>query len=75
VVYLTGGTDPDHDSLNTFRQRFLPPFERLFVQVLLIAHELGVLKRGEVMDGTNIAANASQHHALSGAYAEQLEPQ
>ena len=76
MLYLTGGTHPDHDSLNTFRRRFLPQFEALFVQVLLMAHELGVVKLGEVsLDGTKIAANASQHHALSGAYAERLEPQ
>jgi len=36
-----GGTHPDHDSINTFRRRFLPQFEALFVQVLLIAHQLG----------------------------------
>ncbi len=56
--------------------RFLPQFERLFVQVLLIAHELGVVKLGDVsLDGTKIAANASKHHALSWAYAERLEQQ
>ncbi len=76
VLYLTGGTHPDHDSINTFRQRFLPQFERLFVQVLLIAHELGVVKLGEVsLDGTKIEANASKHHAMSWAYAERLEQQ
>jgi hypothetical protein len=54
----------------------LPQFERLFVQVLLIAHELGVVKLGDVsLDGTKIAANASKHHALSWAYAERLEQQ
>ncbi len=76
VLYLTGGLHPDHDSINSFRQRFLPQFEQLFVQVLLIAHALGVVKLGEVsLDGTKIAANASQHHALSWAYAERLEQQ
>jgi transposase len=76
VLYLTGGLHPDHDSINTFRQRFLPQFERLFVQVLLMAHELGVLKLGDVsLDGTKIEANASKHHALSWGYAERLEQQ
>ena len=76
VVYLTGGTHPDHDRINTFRRRFLPQFEALFVQVLPIAHALGVVKLGEVsLDGTKIAANASKHHALSWAYAERLEHQ
>ena len=74
VLYLTGGLHPDHDSINTFRHRFLPHFARLFVQVLLIAHELGVLKLGDIsLDGTKIAANASKHKAMSWAYAERLE--
>ena len=74
VLYLTGGTHPDHDSLNTFRQRFLPQLEPLFVQVLPVAHGLGILKLGDVsLDGTKIEANASQHKALSWAYAEKLE--
>ena len=76
VLYLTGGLHPDHDSINTFRHRFLPHFERLFVQVLLIAHELGVLTLGDVsLDGTKIDANASKHKAMSWAYAERLEQQ
>ena len=54
----------------------MPQYERLFVQVLLIAHALGVVKLGEVsLDGTKIEANASKHHALSWAYAERLEQQ
>ncbi len=39
-VYLTGGTHPDHDSINTFRNRFLRQLEPLFVQILRIAHGL-----------------------------------
>ena len=76
VLYLAGGLHPDHDRINTFRRRFLPQFEALFMQVLLMAHELGVLKLGEVsLDGTKIEANASKHHALSWGYAERLEQQ
>jgi transposase len=74
VLYITGGTHPDHDSINTFRQRFLPQVEPLFVQLLRIAHDLGILKLGDVsIDGTKIQANASQHKAMSWAYAEKLE--
>jgi transposase len=76
VLYITGGTHPDHDSINTFRQRFLAQFEALFVQVLVMAHDLGVLRLGDVsLDGSKIDANASKHHAMSWAYAEQLEAQ
>jgi hypothetical protein len=74
VLYVTGGTHPDHDSINTFRQRFLPPLEPLFVQLLQIAQGLGILKLGDVsLDGTKMQANASKHKAMSWAYAEQLE--
>ena len=74
VLYVTGGTHPDHDSINTFRQRFLPQLEPLFVQLLQIAQGLGILKLGDVsLDGTKMQANASKHKALSWAYAEQLE--
>jgi transposase len=76
VLYITGGTHPDHDTINPFRQRFLPEFEALFVQVLTIAQELGVLKLGEVsLDGTKIAANASKHAAMSWGHAQRLETQ
>lgn len=74
VLYITGGTHPDHDSINTFRQRFLPQVEPLFVPLLRIAHDLGILKLGDVsIDGTKIQANASKHKAMSWAYAEKLE--
>jgi transposase len=74
VLYLTGGTHPDHDSINTFRKRFLRQLEPLFVQILRIAHGLGILKLGDVsIDGTKIQANASKHEAMSWAYAEKLE--
>lgn len=76
VLYIAGGTHPDHDTINTFRQRFLPEFEALFVQVLTIAQELGVLTLGEVsLDGTKIEANASKHAAMSWGYAQRLELQ
>jgi transposase len=74
VLYLTGGTHPDHDSINTFRHRFLPQLEPLFVQILQIAQGLGILKLGDVsLDGAKIQANASKHKAMSWAYAERLE--
>ena len=66
VLYITGGLHPDHDSINTFRRRFLAQLEPLFVGILLIAQGLGVLKLGDVsLDGTKMQANASKHKALS----------
>ena len=48
----------------------------LFVKVLLLAYEMGVLKLGTVaLDGTKIHANASRHSALSYEHAGKLEAQ
>ena len=67
---------PDHDTLATFRRRFLKPIEGLFVQVLLLAREMGVLKMGTIgLDGTKIHANASRHSALSYEHAGKIEAQ
>ena len=59
-----------------FRRRFLPQIEALFVQVLGVAREMGVLKLGTVaLDGTKIHANASRHSALSYEHASRIEAQ
>lgn len=74
VIYLTGNTHPDHNSINSFRLRFLPELKEVFVQILLIAHGLGVLKLGEIsLDGSKFQANASKHKAMSWEYANKLE--
>jgi transposase len=74
--YIAVNTHPDHDTIATFRKRFLKDLKALFTQILLIAHEMGVLKLGSVsLDGTKIKANASKHHALSWDYARKLEKQ
>ena len=60
----------------TFRRRFLKEIEGLFVQVLLLAREMGMLKLGTVaLDGTKIHANASRHSALSYEHAGKIEEQ
>ena len=43
-ILIAGGMHPDHDTIAHFRQNFLPEIEELFVQILLIADEAGVLK-------------------------------
>ncbi len=74
--YIAVNTHPDHDTIASFRRRFLKELKALFVQILLIAHEMGILKLGSVsLDGTKIKANASKHHALSWGYARKLENQ
>src|SRR5215469_5897493 len=72
--YIAANDHPDHDTIGTFRQRFLKEIEGLFVRVLLLAREMGVLKMGTVgLDGTKIHANASRHSALSFEHASKIE--
>ena len=55
---------------------FLSEIEGLFVQVLLLAREAGLLKLGTVaLDGTKVHAHASRHSALSYGHAGKLEAQ
>jgi transposase len=74
--FIAANDHPDHDTIATFRRRFLRQIEDLFVQVLLLAREMGVLQMGTVgLDGTKIRANASRHSALSYEHAGQIEAQ
>ena len=55
--YIAANAHPDHDTLCTFRQRFVPEIEALFVQVLKIARQMKLLKLGTVaLDGTKLHA-------------------
>ena len=74
--FIAANQHPDHDTIATFRRRFLKQIEALFVQALLMAREMGMLKLGTVaLDGTKIHANASRHSALSYERAGQIEMQ
>ena len=74
--FVAADEHPDHDTLNSFRKRFLKEIEGLMLQVLLIAHALGVAKLGNVaLDGSKIVANASKHSALSYGHIKKLETQ
>lgn len=74
--YVAGNCHPDHDTIATFRRRFLPHLKGIFVQILQIAHEMKILKLGAVsLDGTKVKANASKHKALSHGYASKIEKQ
>jgi transposase len=74
--FIAANDHPDHDTIATFRRRFLPEIEALFVKVLLLAHEMGVLRLGTVaLDGTKVHANASRHSALSYEHAGKIEAQ
>jgi transposase len=74
--YIAANTHPDHDTLAHFRRRFGTQFEQLFVQVLMLAREMGMLKLGKVsVDGSKIKANASKHRALSWGHLQKIEKQ
>jgi transposase len=74
--FIAGNEHPDHDTIATFRKRFLSEIEGLFVEVLKLARAMGVLKLGTVaLDGTKVQANASRHSALSYGHAKKLEQQ
>src|SRR5271155_3353900 len=74
--FIAANDHPDHDTIATFRRRFLKEIEKLFVDVLRLAGEMGVLKMGTIgLDGTKIHANASRHSALSYEHAGKIEAQ
>jgi transposase len=74
--FIAGDEHPDHDTIASFRKRFIDQIKPLFLQVLAIAGQSGVLKLGTVgLDGTKIHANASKHSALSYAHAQKIEAQ
>lgn len=64
--FIAGDMHPDHDTIAHFRQQFLAELKELFVQVLLIAQEMGRLQLGNVsLDGSKIHADASKSKAVS----------
>jgi transposase len=80
VRYICGGDKhPDHDTICSFRMRNRNAFKDAFVKMLLLAQELGYLKKigGVSVDGTKLKANASKHGAVTykraGEMIQQLE--
>ena len=64
--FIAGGLHPDHDTIANFRKTFLPQIIELFVQVLVVAREMGLLNLGNIsLDGSKIHADASKSHAVS----------
>jgi transposase len=72
--FLAGGWHPDHDTIAHFRKAFLAETAALFAQILVVAHELGVLTLGSIsVDGSKIHADASKSQAISYGRLLQLE--
>ncbi len=63
---LASGNFPAHRTLCEFRKRHLGDFEAIFVQIVRIAAEVGLVKLGTLaVDGSKVKANASKHKAMS----------
>lgn len=74
--FIAGGLHPDHSTIAWFRKQFLPKITVIFAQVLLIAHEMGYLKLGNIsLDGSKVHADASKSKAVSYGRLLKLEEQ
>ena len=74
--FIAGGLHPDHDTIANFRKTFLSEIVAIFVQVLVIAQQAGILKLGNIsLDGSKIRADASKSHAVSYSHLLKLETQ
>lgn len=63
---LAAGNFPAHRTLSDFRAFHLEELAALFVQVVKLARECGLVKLGTIaVDGTKVKANASRHKAMS----------
>jgi transposase len=66
VMAVTGLAQPDFRTINEFRKRHLAALAGLFVQILALCRQAGLVKLGHVaLDGSKIKANASKHKAMS----------
>ncbi len=63
---ITGNRQPYFTTINEFRRVHREHFEALFVEVLKLCREAGLVKlRHVAVDGTKVKANASRHKAMS----------
>lgn len=76
VRYILGNTHPDHDTICKFRRENLQAIQQVFLHVLLLARESGLLKVGSVsVDGTHIKANASKNKNIRYDRMKELKEQ
>src|SRR5712691_9199907 len=65
-IASVGTERPDFRTISDFRKRHLDAFRDVFVQVLRVAGEAGMVKLGNIAtDGTKLQGNASRHKAMS----------
>jgi transposase len=74
--YVASGLHPDHDTIASFRKTFLAEIQELFVQILLLAQAVGVLKLGNIsVDRSKSHADAAKSKAVSYKRLGELETQ
>ncbi len=76
VAFRLLGADnfPSHRTISDFRQRHLAEFRELFVQLVQMAGEAGLVKLGTVaVDGSKVRANASKRKAMTHKRMKQEE--
>jgi transposase len=73
---LVGAERPDHSTIAQFRKDHQEALSGLFVQVLSLCREAGMVKLGHVaLDGTKVQASASKHAAMSYKRMKEAEPE
>ncbi len=73
VRFVSANSHPDHDTIATFRRENFAALSESFLQVLLLAKELKLLKVGVVsVDGSKFKASASKHRSVTYERAGEL---
>ena len=76
VRYVAANCHPDHDRICTFRRSNFDAVAEAFVEVLLLAQELKLLRVGTVsVDGTKVDANANKRNSIRYDRAGELRKQ
>ena len=73
---LAANNTPDFRTISDFRKDNLQALSGLFLQVLALCQQAGMVKLGHVaLDGTKVRANASKHRAMSYGRMREKEAQ
>ena len=73
---LAANNTPDFRTISDFRKEHLEALADLFLQVLELCQQAGLVKLGHVaLDGTKVRANASGHKAMSYGRMKEREGQ
>jgi len=71
-IAIVGQERPDFRTISDFRKLHLEAFKDVFVHVVRLAAEAGLVRLGNIAtDGTKIQGNASRHKAMSYGYMQK----